>query len=154
MPETTKTTTPPKIRKLLDLETDKHAAIDNEVEDKQREIGEVVYNLANFTDDRDPELWAYLGVDASITLPDLFLVPVVERNDEWSSTFTDVLAAANRQAFLEVFGIEFLESSERRNERIAGVAEGLTRAEIEEAGRTGFGKKEIEAARIRRRNKG
>jgi len=154
MPEQTTTKTTKKVTQLLELETDKHAAIDNEVEDKQRELGELVYNLANFTDERDPELWAYLGVDITVTLPDMFLVQPLERDDTWSSTVTDVLAAANRQAFLEVFGIEFLESAERRNGRISTLTDGMSRTEIEEAGRTGFGKKDIEAARVRRRNQG
>ena len=148
------TTIQEKAKRLLELEADKHAAIDNEVEDKQREHGELVYDLSTYTDERDPELWAYLGVDITATLPDLFLVPVVERDAEWSDTFTDVLAAATRQAWLEVFGIEFLESVERRNNRIAAASDSMSRAEIEAAGKLGFGKKDIETARLRRRNTG
>ena len=138
-------------RRLLDLEADKHAAIDNEVEDKGDETSDLIYELATNPEERDPGLWQFLGADPAIAMQDFFLIPVVERDAEWADEFSAMLAASFYQAFWEMYGIDFIESVERRNGRIVGAVDGMGRGEIKEAGKAGFGKKDVQAARERRR---
>jgi hypothetical protein len=140
-----------KTDKLLNLEADKHAAIDNEVEDKGEEIGDLVYELVREVEERDVEFWISNGANPELTLNDYFAIPLLERDNEWSDSFAGMWTAAFYQAFYEIFGIEYLESVERRNERIATYSDEMSAAELVEAGKKGFGKADIQKARERRR---
>lgn len=143
---------PKKAEQLLELEADKHAAIDNEVEDKGEEVGDLIYDLVKGAEHRDPDLWTFLGADPELEMQAFMAVPPMQRNAEWSDAFAAMWTAAFYQTFHEVFGVEYIESVERRNERIAKLTTAMSSDEIVEAGKQGFGKEAIKTARQRRRS--
>ena len=133
--------------KLLELEADKQAAIDDDVDGGMPVFQALWSSLLTSATERDLDLWASLGADLGTTLDDLTSVPAVQRDPLWSDMFADMLTAAFRQAWHEVFGLDFLEAVERRNGRITGVADAMTTADIQAAGKVGFGKEQIKQRR-------
>lgn len=139
------------VEKLLDVEADKQALIDEITEDREEVFRNRYLQLLNDVGARDPDLWSEFVGDIEVTEEDYMNVPVFNRDHEWHMGFLAMIAAVRQQAWLEIFATDVIAIAENEGRKVEKQVNNMTKAQLQEAAVKGVGKQRFADASTRRR---
>ena len=142
---------------FLDRAADAQADIEDMVEEYGEEYGNRILTLMLDPTQRDVPLWEFYGFPVELSLIDYYLgedgsADVHNRGPHWVAEVSTMVGAARAQAWWEVFGVEFLEMSERSGAAIKRLTDRMSRAELVDAAKIGVGREAIDGSKERKRN--
>ena len=137
---------------FLDRAADAQADIEDMVEEYGEEYGNRILTLMLDPTQRDVPLWDLFEFPVELSLLDYAGVEIFDRGPQWVAEVSTMVGAARAQAWWEVFGVEFLEMSERSGAAIKRLTDRMSRAELVEAAKIGVGRESIDGSKERKRN--
>jgi N-methylhydantoinase A/oxoprolinase/acetone carboxylase beta subunit len=144
---------PDQVEKLLDLEADKQARIDEATESGEADARAMMDDLMRYTANRDVELFEYFGADPGLTLLHFEATEMNDRGPGWSAMFSAMWAAASFQVWLEIYAMDMLAIAEEEGHEIDKVLKTMSKEQIQHAAKKGISKERFRRARERRSNK-
>ena len=142
---------PNRIEALLDAEAENQAEIDAYAEERESPYRDLFASLLVEVDFRDPEVFALFDVPVEIVLADYTDVPVPDRGAEWHVSLGAMWAAAKWQAWVELFGTDFLAFAKANGQKIRALASRMPRGDLKAAAVQGVGKDRMQAKADARR---
>lgn len=140
-----------RVENLLDAEAEVQADIDELHEQNEEQLELRIAELLNRPEERDADLFIYMGSDPVDSVGDFFAVPVLERDPLWAASLSALTVAARYQAWLEIVGPAAFELFQENGRKIQKVARAMTRGELIKAAEQGIGKARINGEKERRR---
>lgn len=117
---------------LHDRIAEAFADADGVGEDNYKAFSRRFAELLSSTKARDKDLWNRLGAPVDVTIQLMIIVPVQRRlvDDTWNQGATEIIAAARRQAFLEVLMPALLDVRDRYTKLTISAAKQMSRSEL------------------------
>ena len=137
---------------FLDRAADAQADIEDMVEETGEEYGNRILTLMLDPEQRDAPLWELFEFPVELSLLDYGGVEIYDRGPQWVAEVSTMVGAARAQAWWEMFGVEFLEMSERNAAAIKRITDRMSRSELTEAAKIGVSKEAINGSKERKRN--
>jgi hypothetical protein len=139
-----------KQEKLLDMVADNGDDIEADVEEKQEEAAEIFHSVLTDPEFQDEELFIKLGIEKGLTIGELAVVPLEERDVYWSDAMSSLILAGRLTAWFHTQGIDALELAQEHGRRMTVQAAKMQRKDLVEAGAAGVRKDRRKIAKDRR----
>ena len=140
----------PAQEKLLDISADNADDLEAEVENNQQKARDIMQSVLTNPATHDEALFEKLNIPVTLTIQDLFAIPVIERNKAWQDALSGLITAAKIVAFHETQGFRLLENSEKHMKKIQRAVNKLDKSDLKEAAKVGVRKERRLAAKERR----
>jgi len=137
---------------IADVVADAAADIDQLSDEKSELVYKRMKQLLQETDERDVFIWNLLDADPNITVQGYLSIPIQSRDDFWESAMRSCVAACLFQCWVEIFGIDMLELSEKSGREILKSASNMEKAKLIEAAKIGVSKQKFDDARKAKSN--
>lgn len=120
---------------IHDRIADAFASVDELVADAAHAFRERLLTLLNEQSERNEVIWNDAGAPLNITVDMMARVPVRERqlSNEWMNTMSIILAAARRQAWLEVIANPLFAKAYKHSARVKDTAGQMSKSELKHA---------------------
>ena len=142
--------------KILDVVAQTDAALVELHEDYGEEFARRFKILLTEAGERAPKIWAEGECPIELTIDAWGRVPRQKQNQQWRAMGENLIASAQRQAWVEIMSIPYLQLSAKWSARKKAAMAGISRADIRSMAKAGVGKArfdtELQARRDKRAN--
>ena len=127
------------------------ASADELADDRVQALRNRYEALLNSADDRVPRIFESAGVPLDVTLESLNMVSMAARDDEYMMVFSSLLAAAERQAWLEIYLPDVVGKVVKYSPQVIGEAKDMSDSELKRVAKEGTSKEAFDGAKAARK---
>jgi hypothetical protein len=127
------------------------ASADELADDRVQALRDRYESLLKNPEGRVPELFEAAGVPLDVTLDSLNMVPMAARDDEYMLVYSSLLAAAERQAWLEIYLPEVVGKVIKYSPQVIGEAKDMSDSDLKRVAKEGISKEAFDGAKTARK---
>ena len=138
---------------ILDIVAKTDAAIVELHEDYGPEFAQKFKSLLNNPKKRVPKIWAESDCPIGLTIGQWASVPRPKQGRLWRAVGEDMIACAQRQAFVEIMSIPYLKFARKWSDRKRAVVKKMKSSDVRTVAKQGVGRDRFDKALQGRREK-